>query len=256
LPGGSCCCQPDSRHHRWQGHAGLAGAPSQSSVFLYRSRVNIAGQFRDTQPLRQESLQRNAMCGQERAKVVPYASRRLEFGELGIRRAGENELPTARSSGQQPNGSRRPASRPISPGRSAPRSGRRVQPVDNPGCKERAPCRNLAADRFEASHSPSPVAGGRQPRPRSHDHGHAVHLFIALPAPPAPLERRTGPRPAARPPGSTTLPRLIQVLAHARRPTVRGGWLACDGLPDGWQMQCCGEPFLRGSQGRLDVRRR
>jgi len=85
--------------------------------------------------------------------------------------------------GQQPNSSRRPARKPIPPGRSAPRLAGASQAVDNPGPKERAPCGSLAADRFEASHCPSPVAGGRQPRPRSHDHGHAVHSFISLPAP-------------------------------------------------------------------------
>jgi hypothetical protein len=62
--------------------------------------VKIAGEFRDTQPLRQASPHRDAMCGQApagRASAKPVLTPAwvFEFGELGIRRAEERELPAA-----------------------------------------------------------------------------------------------------------------------------------------------------------------
>jgi len=99
LPDGSCSCPPRLCQRR-QRHAGLAESPCQSSVFLYVLMVKIVSEFRDTQPLRQASPHRDVMCGQTSA-AGQARSRCLtpaevfEFGELGIRRAEENELPAA-----------------------------------------------------------------------------------------------------------------------------------------------------------------
>ena len=103
-------------------------------------------------------------------------------GSQGIRRAERRNYRPRRITGQEPEGSRRLASRPISPGGSVSRLAGAFQAVYDPGNKK-APCRSLTADKFEASHCFAPVAGERQLRPRSHGHGHAVHPFITLPAP-------------------------------------------------------------------------
>jgi hypothetical protein len=186
LPGGSCCCRPRSCQRR-QRHAGLAESPSQSSVFLYVSMVKIVGEFRDTQPPRQASSHRDAMCGhasvdRASAKPVPHAS-------LGLRIRGARRSGAPKKMNYRPRRITRGSSRKV---RDAWLGGRyrwvfcaalgwRVPGGLRPRAPKAAPCPSLTADRFEASHCPAPVAGERQSRPRSHDHGHAVHPFIAPP---------------------------------------------------------------------------
>jgi hypothetical protein len=142
-------------------------------------------------------VQQASAAGQARNRCLTPAGA-FEFGKLAIRRVGESEPPAATD--------HRGSSRMVRGARLGSRYRRAVlrraevgasQAVDNPGLKERAPCRSLAADRFEASHCPAPVACGRQLRPRSHDHGHAVHPFIALP--------------------HTTGPRCAEIHRHGRR---------------------------------------
>src|SRR6516164_2582635 len=64
--------------------------------------VKIAGEFRDSQSLRQTSSRGDAMCGQGSAgtatvKTVPHpAEGASNSGELVVRRAGESELPVAK----------------------------------------------------------------------------------------------------------------------------------------------------------------
>jgi hypothetical protein len=105
----------------------------------------------------------------------------FEFGELGIRRVEEKELPAAADHRGSSRKIRDAWLRGDIAGGSAPRLAGASRAVYDPGPRNRAPCRRLTADRFEASHCPAPVAGERQLRPRSHDHGHPVHSFIALP---------------------------------------------------------------------------
>ena len=73
------------------------------------------------------------------------------FGGPGIRRVEERNYRPRRITGQQPEGSRCLASRPISPGGAVSRLAGASQAVYDPGSKK-APCRSLTADKFEASH--------------------------------------------------------------------------------------------------------
>jgi hypothetical protein len=147
--------------------------------------VTICSMIQRHTPLRRASSHRDTMGGQASAAwqvrnrcLMPAGV--FESGKPGIRR-GESQLRPRQMTGQQPNGSRRPARKAISPGRSAPRLSWRVPGGWPPRAQVRVPRRSLAADRFEASRCLAPVAGGRQPRPRLHDRGHAVHPFTALP---------------------------------------------------------------------------
>jgi len=80
-------------------------------------------------------------------KPVPYTSRGLEFGELVIRRAGRKELPAVTDH----QGSSRVVREAgyeadiAGPLCVALKAGA-TQAVDDPGLKERAPCRSLAAE--------------------------------------------------------------------------------------------------------------
>jgi hypothetical protein len=167
---------------------------------------------------------RPGIRGRASATSVPHPSRGLSnSGSWGSGAPEKVNYRPRQITGQQPNGSRRPARKPISPGRPAPRLSWRVPGGWQPGLKERAHCPSLAADRFEASHCPAPVAGERQPRPRSHDRGHAVHPFIGRPAPHAHVRARTEPAVHMAAPAQRHLPCLIKFLAHPRRPGVMGG---------------------------------
>src|SRR5262249_10306012 len=86
LPGGSCWYRLRARRRRRQWHAGLAESPCQSSVFPYLSIVKIASEFRDTQPLRQASSHRDAMCRQ--ASVSTATRRRCRMPAEGHRTPG------------------------------------------------------------------------------------------------------------------------------------------------------------------------
>ena len=73
------------------------------------------------------------------------------FGSQGSGAPKKRNYRSRRITGQQPEGSRRLASRPISPGGAVSRLAGASQAVYDPGSKK-APCRSLTADKFEASH--------------------------------------------------------------------------------------------------------
>jgi hypothetical protein len=165
LPGGSCSCRPRSCQRR-QRHAGLAESPSRSSVFLYVPMVKLLANSGTHSHDGRRALHRDAVCGQ--ASAGRQARSRcltpawvFGFGERGIRRAEEKELPAA--------GDDRGSSRKVRDawlgghiaGGSAPRLAGASQALYVPGSGNRAPCRSLTADRFEASYCLAPVAGER-----------------------------------------------------------------------------------------------
>jgi len=127
-PEGVCSCwlRPGRRRQR---HAGLARSLSRSSVVLDVSMAGscwrIQGQARSRDGRRvligMPGAAR-ASAGRASAEPVPHASLGLRIqGEPGIRHAGERSYRSRRITGQQPEGSRRLASRPVSPGGSASR---------------------------------------------------------------------------------------------------------------------------------------
>ena len=134
------------------------------------------------------------------------ASRQPGSSDSGSRGSGapkKGNYRPRRITGQQPKGSRRVAGGRYRRGFCAALSWR-VPGALRPGSRNRAPCRNLTADRSEASHCPAPVAGERQLRPRSHGHGHTVHSFIAPPH-----------RMPALGPRTNRIP-VVVVVAHPR----------------------------------------
>ena len=153
-PGGSCSRRPRPGQQR-QRHAGLAQSPSQSSVFLDVSMVEncwrIQGQARSHDGRRaligMPGAARHPQAGQARSRCLTPAWV-FGFGELGIRRAEEKELPAAadhRGSSRKVRGAwladryRRAFCVALSwrvPGGLRPR-------------EQKAPCRSLTADRSE-----------------------------------------------------------------------------------------------------------
>ena len=138
-----------------------------------------------TQPRRQASPDRDAGCGQASAgrasaKPVPHASLGLRFRGARDQAPKKRNYPPRRITGQQPEGSRRLASRPISPGGFVALSWRvpgGLRPGEQKGALPEPYGRQIRGLALFA-----PVAGERQLRPRSHGHGHAVHPFITPPA--------------------------------------------------------------------------
>jgi hypothetical protein len=169
----------------------------------------IAGECRDTRPLPQPSPDR-ALC----AAGHPRAGKR-EAGaraSLGLRMRGARDQARRRKGNCRPRritgqreGSRRLASRPVSPGFCVRLAGA-SRAAYNTGPRNRAPCRSLTAGRSEASRCFAPVAGERRLGPRSHGHGTAVHPCIAPPPHRMPALGQRTSRPATRPPSSTSLP--------------------------------------------------
>jgi len=140
-----------------------------------------------TQPRPQASPDRDAGCGQASegrasAKLVPHASLGLRFrGARDQARRRKRNYRPRRITGQQPEGSRRLASRPVSPGGCVAFSWcvpGGLRPGEQKGALPEPYGRQIRGLALFA-----PVAGERQLRPRSHGHGHAVHPFITLPAP-------------------------------------------------------------------------
>ena len=113
-----------------EGTPGWPGPRFSHLFFLYVPMVTICSMIQRHTPLRRASSHRDTMGGQASAAwqvrnrcLMPAGV--FESGKPGIRR-GESQLRPRQMTGQQPNGSRRPARKAISPGRSAPRLSWRV----------------------------------------------------------------------------------------------------------------------------------
>jgi hypothetical protein len=112
------------------------------------------------------------------------ASRQLGSSVSGSQGSGapkKRNYRPRRITGQQPEGSRRLASRPVSPGGCVAFSWRvpgGLRPGEQRGALPEPYGRQIRGLALFA-----PVAGERQLRPRSHGRRHAVHPFITLPAP-------------------------------------------------------------------------
>ena len=180
-----------------------------------------------TQPRRQASPDRDAGCGQASAgrasaKPVPHASMglRIRGARDQARRRKRNYRPR-RITGQQPEGSRRLASRPVSPGGCVAFSWRvpgGLRPGEQKGALPEPYGRQIRGLALFA-----PVAGERQLRPRSHGRGHAVHPFITPPHRMLPaLEPRTS-CPATWSSSSTSLS-VICPVPGSRAPTRPMHW--------------------------------
>jgi hypothetical protein len=165
LPGGSCSCRPRSCQRR-QRHAGAGRIPVPIICFPLRANGEIAGEFRDTATTAGEPLigmpraARHPRAGQARSRCLTPAWV-FGFGERGIRRAEEKQLPAA---ADHHGSSRKVRDAWLGghiAGGSAPRLAGASQALYVPGSGNRAPCRSLTADRSEASYGLAPVAGER-----------------------------------------------------------------------------------------------
>ena len=122
---------------------------------------------------------RHRRAGQARSRCLTPAWV-FGFGGQGSGAPKKRNYRPRRITGQQPEGSRCLASRPISPGGCVALSWRvpgGLRPGEQKGALPEPYGRQIRGLALFA-----PVAGERQPRPRSHGYGHAVHPFITLPA--------------------------------------------------------------------------